>query len=197
MLKSLTSGVKTEISVDNLSYVLSYWKALYPDELIPLRKDNNVCSKCYFLRRALSKSSQSVSIDTDLEALIKKHSTRKEIHVLDQCVIYVAKKFLKNEPVLLPTVLDLYATNVEPQSDSETDDDNNPKKCSRWLLSSLTKYLSDHLAFHRLPSRKLGIMLYGKGSDIFSSLHYLMYQSRLKSKNETEGLHNLSMSFTE
>ena len=34
---------------------------------------------------------------------------------------------------------------------------------------------------------------------ILSSLHYLMYQSRLKSKNETEteGLHNLSMSFTE
>ena len=40
-------------------------------------------------------------------------------------------------------------------------------------------------------------MLYRKGSEILSSLHYLMCQSRLKSKNETEGLHNLSMSFTE
>ena len=92
---------KRKISADNLSYVLSYFKAHYPDELIPLRKDNNVCSKCYFLGRALSESSQSASTDTDLEALLKKHSTRKEIPVLDQCVIYAAKKFLKNEPVLL------------------------------------------------------------------------------------------------
>ena len=43
------------------------------------------------------------------------------------------KKFLKNEPFLLPAVLDLNATDVVARPDSDTDDDNNPTKFSRWL----------------------------------------------------------------
>ena len=57
---------------------------------------------------------------------------------------------------------------------------------SHWLLSSITTALSDHIDFHRVPSYKLGIMIYRKGSDILSALHYTLYQNRLSEKHSSE-----------
>ena len=109
----------------------------------------------------------------------------------------MAEKFLTNEAVLFPEVHELYLSGLD---ESDSNDEATSSKCSRWMLmSSLSSALSDHITFHTLPSYKLGIMLYRKGSDILTSLHYLLYQVRLKKKNssESEGLLKLGLSLSE
>ena len=66
-------------------------------------------------------------------------------------------------------------------------------------MSSLSSALSNHIAFHKLPSDKQGVLLYRKGSDVLASLHNVLYRERLRLKKltETEGLHNLSLSLSE
>ena len=73
-------------------------------------------------------------------------------------------------------------------------------KCSRWLLMSVLSHaLSGHVDFHKLPGRKLGIMLYRKGSDILASHHHLLHQERMKRKSlhDNEGLHNMGLTLSE
>ena len=108
----------------------------------------------------------------------------------------MAEKFLNNEAVLFPEVHELYLSGLD---ESDPNDEATSSKYSRWvLMSSLSSALSDHITFHKLPSHKLGIMLYRKGSDILTSLHYLLYQVRLKKKNfsESEGLLKLGLSLS-
>ena len=109
----------------------------------------------------------------------------------------MAEKFLNNEAVLLPEVHKLYLSGLD---ESDSNDEATSSKCSRWvLMSSLSSALSDHITFHKLPSHKLGIMLYRKESDILTSLQYLLYQVRLKKKNssESEGLLKRGLSLSE
>ena len=51
-----------------------------------------------------------------------------------------------------------------------------PKRSLWLLMSALSCALSGHVDFHKLPGRKLGIMLYQKGSDILASHHHLLHQ---------------------
>ena len=66
-------------------------------------------------------------------------------------------------------------------------------------MSSLSSALSNHVAFHTLPSNKHVVLLYGKGSDVLASLHNVLYRAKLRPKKltETEGLHDLSLSLSE
>ena len=67
------------------------------------------------------------------------------------------------------------------------------------LMSALSHALSGHVDFHKLPGRKLGIMLYRKGSDILASHHHLLHQERMKHKSlhDNEGLHNMGLTLSE
>ena len=74
-----------------------------------------------------------------------------------------------------------------------------PKR-SCWLLTSALSFaLSGHVDFHKLPGRKLGVMLYQKGSGILASHHHLLHQERLnrKSSHDNEGLHNMGLTLSE
>ena len=73
-----------------------------------------------------------------------------------------------------------------------------PKR-SRWLLmSAISCSFSGHIDFHKLPGRKLGIMLYRKGSDILASHHHLLHQERMKRKSlhDNKGLHNMGLTLS-
>ena len=197
----LQQGTKHKIPPENLSLVLSYYESLDPDKKLVLTADDNVCSSCYFLSRALITSNKSVSSSGDLksitEGLTEPSCVNKQETSTKKCIIFVAEKFLNNEAVLFPEVHELYLSGLD---ESDSNDEATSSKCSRWVLvSSLSSALSDHITFHKLPSHKLVIMLYRKGSDILTSLHYLLYQVRLKKKNsnESEGLLKLGLSLSE
>ena len=66
-------------------------------------------------------------------------------------------------------------------------------------MSSLSAALSNRIAFHKLPSNKQGGLFYQKGSDVFASLHNVLYRERLRLKNltETERSHNLNLSLSQ
>ena len=67
------------------------------------------------------------------------------------------------------------------------------------MISALSHALSGHVDFHKLPGRKLGIMLYRKGSDILASHHHFLHQERMKRKSlhDNEGLHNMGLTLSE
>ena len=180
----LQQGTKCKILPENLSLVLSYYESLDPDKKLMLTADDNVCSSCYFLSRALIKSNKSVSSSADLKSITEKLTepscVNKQEASTKKCIIFVAEKFLNNEAVLFPEVHELYLSGLD---ESYSNDEATSSKCSRWVLMfSLLSALSDHITFCKLSSHKLGIMLYRKGSNILTSLHYLLYQVRLKKK---------------
>ena len=101
-----------------------------------------------------------------------------------------------------PEVCGLYLSEPVVSSNDTKMDENDTQtlNCSRWaLMSSLSSALSNHIAFHKLPSNKQGVLLYRKGSDVLASLHNVLYRERLRLKNwtETEGLHSLNLSMSE
>ena len=228
-LSHLQHAAKCKVSPENIELAISYYKTIYPDKNLILTTNDGICSNCYFLIRNLGKSSQSVDPNSDLNSIIKKYTESSYENKMDlavkKSVIFVAKKFLNNEAVLFPEVLDLYMS----PSASDPDDDNSgtnnlddsdidnlsnsvsdkldesvsineaafPKR-SRWLLmSALSSALFGHIDFHRLTGRKLGIMFYRKGSDILVSLHHLLHQERLKRKSLCEGGYNVGLTLSE
>ena len=204
----LLQGTKRRIPPENHISILSYWGTLYPEEKVTLTKDDDVCSDCYFLSRALTKSDTCKSISTDeglLSIIDKCKQPGQDIASLDACVIFVAEKLINNEPVLFPSVFDFYLLNSASKLTdhdnkiNDEDSETNSLRQSRWLLSSITTALSDHIDFHRVPSRKLGIMIHRKGSDILSALHYTLYQNRLSEKHSSENnvLCNLRISLSD
>ena len=204
----LQQGSKRKIPPESMPSVLSCYETLYPDKNSILTTEDNVCSNCYFLSRTLLKDNKSDGAPTnlDLNSIINKLTETtcldKNRTALNKCIIFVAKKFLNNEAVLFPEVYDLYLSKpVVSSSDTKIDEsDTQYSNCSRWaLMSSLSSALSNHIAFHKLPSNKHGVLLYRKGSDVLASLHNVLYRERLRLKKltETEGLHNLSLSLSE
>ena len=110
-MSRLQNGPKHKIPLENTELVMSYYKTLYPDNELNVTGNDVVCSNCYFLSRNLAKCSQSVDPNSDLNFIINKYkesSYKKNGLVSQKSVIFAAKKFLNNEPVLFPEVLDLY-----------------------------------------------------------------------------------------
>ena len=184
--------LRRKIPLENHKNMLSYLNIVYPNDLITLTGDTDVCSQCYFLSHALKKSSKSTSTDKGLNDVISKSTTFSSIYdgeenienaissvALNKCVIFVANKFLNGEPILVQTVLDLYESYSSCNLSRNDEASSSKIKYYRWLMSSLTTSLADHIEFHRLPSHKLGIMLFRKGSNILSSLHHILYKNRL------------------
>ena len=149
--------------------------------------------------------SDGTPTNLDLNSIINKLTettcSDKNSTALNKCIIFVTKKFLNNEAVLFLEVYDLYLSKpVVSSNDTKIDEsDTQYSNCSRWaLVSSLSSALSNHIAFHKLPSNKQGVLLYRKGSDVLASLHNVLYRERLRPKKltKTEGLHNLSLSLS-
>ena len=81
-----------------------------------------------------------------------------------KCLVHVGNKLLKGEAILLPSVFDMLQ-NKEYKTDLVESEPNDSTKRSRWLFSALSAALCDHMDIHRTTGRRLGLLLFRKGSN--------------------------------
>ena len=145
-LSRLQHAAKRKVSPENIELAISYYKTIYPDKNLILTTNDRICSNCYFLIRNLGKSSQSVDPNSDLNSIIKKYTESSYENKMDlavkKSVIFVAKKFLNNEAVLFPEVLDLY---MSPSASDPDDDNSGTNNLDDSDIDNLSNSVSDKL----------------------------------------------------
>ena len=101
-----------------------------------------------------------------------------QILAFDKCLVHVGNKVLKGEAILLLSVFDMFLK--EYKTDLLESEPNDSTKRSRWLLSALSTALCDHMDIHRTTGRRLGLLLFRKGSnnplDILHSFMFKVYR---------------------
>ena len=180
LCQSRLSNKKRNLA-ENLPYVLEqYWKKAHPYDKIHLDYSCEICDQCYFLGRALSKA-KSESLD-DLKKIVQNaendislgDKNDDQILAFNKCLVHVGNKLLKGEAILLPSVFDMFLK--EYKTDLVEREPSDSTKRSRWLLSALSTALCDHMDIHRTTGRRLGLLLFRKGSNPLDILHSFMFK---------------------
>ena len=148
-------------------------------------KEGRVCPACYKSHLVILKK-QPPSCDTDLQLLINDikasrqslETLRNEDDVIKQALqdiaVYVAEKLLRQECLLLPSVMQVFSSLVSKTA-LESHLCVQEKVTARWLLSNLIVYLQHHISY-TCRIRKHGTLLYRSNGDLLTSISHLLHK---------------------
>ncbi len=158
-----------------------------------INNDDNVCYTCYRAHLVILKGSHAEkSADSGLQHLITTLSD--QLHVpsettsiqeaidtsMKRVVVYVGRQLLNRNALLLPSVHSLLCQYVHGQLSANNLEAGDIAKMvtSRWVLSSLTAALQNHIAY-QCPVRKYGTLIYRPhNTDLRPALSQALWMSR-------------------